>query len=175
MQQGTATFSTTGPSGPIVALRDLLELSPARLDELYASASAPAPDELDGDYDGLLLSGQFPGRRAFPSGFVNGRLLPWRGKTFTASARRGRNRIQLGRFHFGIWPFETSTITSQFGGGPTLSIGYEIKENPFWLRHTVFDELRRLRDGLYLGKGGIRLGRKNLFVFHWALAPAAGR
>lgn len=152
---------------PLLTLADLLHLSPPELDEAYARASAPL--DLDGDYDGALLSAWFPPRpRQYGVAGIN-RALPWRGKRFDAAAGRGANRFRLAGRDFTLWPFATRVVPSQFDGAPALLVDYDIPGNPSFFRQGVFDELRQLRPGLYLGVGGIRLGGKNRFLFHWAL------
>ena len=61
-------------------------------------------------------------------------------------------------------------MPSQFGGDPSLLISYDLEDNPFWLRRGVFDEIKKLRDDLFLGKGGVKVGGHNRFVFTWAIA-----
>jgi len=157
----------TSTGRPLLTLADLLRLSPAELDAAYAGARTPL--DLDGDYDGVLLTAQFPPRpRQFGVAGVN-RALPWRGKTFTAAEARGANRFRLAGRDFTLWPFATQVVPSQFDGAPTLLVDYDLPGNPAFFRHGVFDELRQLRPGLYLGIGGIRLGGRNRFLFHWAL------
>lgn len=158
---------------PPLTLSDLLRLSPAQLDQAYEAASTPTIGGLDGDYDGILLSGRFPPRpRQVAIGFVNRLWLPWRGKSFDGAAQRGSNRLRLAGRAIAIWPFQTRIVPSQFGGLPALLIDYDIPDNPRWLRRTFFDELKQLREGLYLGVGGVRLAGRDRFWFHWALARA---
>ena len=55
--------STSGRATKVVlTLRDLWNSTPEELDALYAKATTPLLEELDGDYDGVLLTGQFPPR-----------------------------------------------------------------------------------------------------------------
>jgi len=147
------------------------------LDELFESAAAPSLDEMNGEYDGALLTGNLPpAPRHFPITAVNRPWLPWKGKVFypaEGSRGRGANRIAAGPLRREMWSFETSIGASRIDGRDALLIDYDLPGNPFWLKRAVFDELRRLRDGLYLGKGGVVALGQTRFVFIWALQPAA--
>lgn len=163
---------TTAP----MELEDLLACKGGQLDEVYLSATTPALEELSGDYNGLLLEGHLPDIDVrFPIRLANQPWLPWKGKTFFApSARggRGENRFAAGRFRKGIWSFETALGDSEFGGEAACIVNYDIEGNSALMRRTVFDEMKSVKDGLYLGKGGIRFLNKNRFTFYWAIAKA---
>jgi len=160
----------TNAAAPL-ELRDLRRLSGQELDALYEAATTPSLEELDGPYEGALLRWTLtPAMRTADLGAPA--RLPWQGKVFFAAEGRGANRFAVGRHERHVWPFETRHVPSRFGGAPALSIDYDLPENPLWLRRGVFDELKKLRDGLYLGKGGLRLGGDRSIVFTWAVAKA---
>ncbi len=167
METTTATAHTE--------LDDLLVCTGEELDEIYLSATTPALEDLRGDYDGRLLEGHLPGIDfRFPLRLVNRPWLPWKGKTFFAAVGggTGENRFSAGRFRKGLWRFETVLGDSEFGGEAACIVNYDIEGNSSLMRKTVFDEMKKLGDGLYLGKGGIRSRAKNRFTFYWAIAKA---
>ena len=161
------------------SVKDLLRMDAAQIAALYARAATPSLQELDGDYDGTLLRAQIlPLRRTIGLAAVNRPWLPWKGKVFfrTPGARgKGGNRWATWRSARTIWPFETAVVPSRFGGGPALLVDYDVPGNPLWLRRGVFDELKKLDDGLYLGMGGIGpggAGPRRAIAFSWALTRA---
>ncbi|MBI2894173.1 MAG: SDR family oxidoreductase [Deltaproteobacteria bacterium] len=160
------------PAEAPVALRDLRRMSGSELDALYRGAPAPSLEELDGPYDGVLLRWKLaPAMRAVDV-IAPGRL-PWQGKVFFGGGRRaGANRFAVGRLERHVWRFETKLVDSRFDGGQALAIDYDLPDNPGWLRRGVFDELRKIGGGLYLGKGGVRLGRGSAIEFSWAVTKA---
>jgi hypothetical protein len=84
-------------------------------------------------------------------------LYPWEGKSFTAlSASEGRG---INRFRYplrrGWLPFRTALDSSRVDARPCIAIDYDVPDNP-WLARGIYDELRALGDGLYLGRGGMR-------------------
>jgi len=157
-------------------LHDLRNKGCDELDAMFQAADPPSLEELDGDYDGLLLAGNFPpAPKHFPIAIVNQPWLPWKGKVFYPSVGgrgKGANRFAAGRFRREIWPFETRVGSSHLDDGDSLLIDYDVPGNPFWLKRGTFDELRKLGEGLYLGKGGVLVLGHKRFVFMWALQPA---
>lgn len=171
VQDGEAP--STPRAAPLLTLSDLRALSADELERAYAAAATPALGALDGPYDGALLDVWMPpnGKRLSVER-LSGPWLPWRGKRFTRESLRGGNRFRIVGGERTIWPFATRIAPSQFGGGDALWIDYDLPTNPTWLRQGVFDELKELRDGLYLGVGGVRLGGKPRLLFHWAIVRA---
>ncbi|MET0287014.1 MAG: hypothetical protein ABW352_21200 [Polyangiales bacterium] len=101
-------------------------------------------------------------------------LYPWEGKSFSAlSASEGRG---INRFRYpvrrGWFPFRTGLAESRTDGRPCIAIDYDVPENP-WLARGIYDELRALGDGLYLGRGGMRrAGTKVPSLVLWFLVDA---
>lgn len=157
------------PRSGALGFEELRQMSGPALDALYAGATTPAIEELGGEYDGALLRWKLePAMDGLDLRAIE--PLPWRGKVFmagTAREGRGANRWILGRR---TWPFQTVHVDSRFGGARAVAIDYDIPGNPRWLRHAVFDEMKKLRDGLYIGKGGVQLGRDRRLVFTWSVA-----
>jgi hypothetical protein len=143
-------------------LDDLLALSPDQLGALYAGASVPRLDQVEGDLRGRML--------AWPSmsrGPVAGLLrrwaassrFPWRGKSFTAGDERGEgiNRVILDRFR--LYRFETFVGRSRAGDFDAVQLDYDRPGNPFFIR-PIRDEIRELSPGLYLGQAWLEIGAR---------------
>jgi len=159
---------------PLMSLEGLKNKGCDELDGMFAAALVPTPDELEGAYDGLLLTGNLPpAPRHFPIAKVQQPWWPWKGKVFYTStdSRRGHgaNRLVAGPIRRERWRFETAVGPSRFDGRDALLLDYDLPGNPLWLRRGVIDELRKVKDGLYLGKGGIVVLGQTRFVFLWAL------
>jgi len=145
----------------------------AALEELDRCFAAGGPVErLHGDTQGRLL--------ATTLGYGLDRVcmglasfwMPWKGKTFDADAKEGRNiftasfRIPLRL----IWPrykdehgfaqgrFTTFRFTMRNGPATldpavdVLKIDYDAPDSPSFLIRDVLDEMVRIDDGLYLGQ-----------------------
>ncbi len=173
----TETTTRVGASqSRLRSFDDLLSLTPEELEATYRDAATPAPTAFDGEYDGILLGGRVVGLGgAFPVNFVNTSLSPWKGKVFldsSAEGGSGGNRIVLGPIRRVLLPFRTHIGPSRFGEIPALHVNYDIPENPAWFRKLMFDELKQLDDDLFLGIGGVRIARKDRFLFTWALRTA---
>lgn len=103
--------------------------------------------------------------------FQGSALYPWEGKSFsalTADTGRGINRFRY-PLRRGWFPFRTALADSRVDGQPCIAIDYDVPENP-WLARGIYDELRALGDGLYLGRGGQRrAGLKTPALVLWFL------
>jgi hypothetical protein len=128
------------------------------LEALFSAGEPPALRELQGHPRGRVLA--MPG---FDSGWVAGVLrsvhassaFPWEGKSFDAEAGAARgigiNRVRLG-VRGGLFPFRTYQAVSIVDGSRCIAIDYDVPANPRVARST-YDEVRRVGDGLYLGRG----------------------
>ena len=80
---------------------------------------------------------------------------PWQGKSFSsvagASEGRGTNRV-LYPTRRGLFPFRTYAANSVVDRRPCFVIDYDVAPNPARVR-TIYDEVRQVDDGLYLGRG----------------------
>lgn len=127
------------------------------LEAVFASGERAALRELQGHPRGRVL--------AVPrvdSGWVAGVLrrlhaspvFPWEGKSFDApagtSAGIGINRVR--GLRAGLFPFRTYESLSLVDQAPCIAIDYDVPGNPAVAR-PIYDEVRRVGDGLYLGRG----------------------
>jgi hypothetical protein len=141
--------STSGPGWRPERL-DELPTGSRPLAALYLGGRAPVP--LVGAWHGRLLPGWAPQALV--------RRLPWEGKTFRRDC--GVNRIAgLGE----RFPFHVRPGASALDGDPCLLLDYDRRENPSVVRR-LFDELREVGPGLYLGPGLVRIGRRAV-VWTW--------
>lgn len=136
-------------------MEDLKRKTREELDEIYAEASAPSVQELEGKYDGTVLAGDIP--------FLNNRTsvelanlawLRWGGKKFEIvdeALAEGTNWFDLGVTEVDAYPFEGKVVPAQFDDGDCYVFDYDIPENTAPVRR-IRDEVRKVRNGLYLGR-----------------------
>jgi hypothetical protein len=150
-------------------------LDSAALESLFATAEAFPFDSLQGHPRGRVLA--IPGWDRGPvaallRGLHASRWWPWEGKSFAirsgAAGGVGINRVRLPT-HRGMFPFYTYPTRSVVDGKPCFAIDYEVPDNPRRV-HAIYDEVRRVDDGVYLGRGMRRRpGRDPRLVLWFAL------
>jgi hypothetical protein len=158
-----------GPSGKWT-LEKVLALTPEEAVALWHAAPSPTLQEMNGHYMGLGANGDNPERQAgFAKSMLNesSRLGYWLGKAFrpvTATEGEGYNRWRYpGGKIVHNQCMKTRVGPSIIDGNPCYQIDYHAV-NP---NSTLFDEIRRLDDGVYLGtattelKGGGRPTKLN--------------
>lgn len=160
---------------PRRSLGALALLDSEALEELFAAADAFPLESLQGHPRGRVLA--VPGwDRGLAAGLLRrlhaSSLWPWEGKSFAsrpgAAEGRGINRALLPT-HRGVFPFRTYSTASVVDGKPCLAIDYDVKQNPRAAR-PIYDEVRKLDEGLYLGRGMRRRpGREPRLVLWFAL------
>lgn len=99
---------------------------------------------------------------------VRGPLNPWQGKSFrdaNADVGTGTNRVGFTRCA-GAFRFRTYATTSVVDGLRSLAVDYDTEENPGFAR-TVYDELRPVGAGLWLGRGMRRRPGKGPQLLVW--------
>lgn len=155
------------------SLDDLPGLSEDKLDQLFLKSPSPSLEEVNGPHEGrVLAAGWFPLNRKEGLDLINQNWLPWKGKVFTPldpAKGRGKNRMRLGQ----IWgedtfDFESRIEPSLFGGGDCYVLDYDLTGNALWLR-PVRDEMKKIQEGLYLGRALYRIGGEHQFVLYFAL------
>ncbi len=169
-------ISASRPRGASATTLDALALLDSEALESMFSVAAPVTlDELQGHPRGRALAqphikapwlvGVLRSARASS-------LFPWEGKSFHVRAGEkdgvGINRVRLG-VHTGLFPFRTREAASVVDGGPCVAIDYDVPTNPAVAR-PIYDEVRRIHPGLYLGRGmGRRPGREPKLLIWFAL------
>jgi hypothetical protein len=157
------------------SLNSLSLLDSTALETLFAAAEAVPLDALQGHPRGRVLA--IPGLdRGLVAALVRGlhasRWWPWEGKSFSlrpgAAEGAGINRALL-PIHRGLFSFRTYAAASVVDGKPCFAIDYDVPENPFMAR-PIYDEVRKVDDQLYLGRGMRRRpGRQPKLVLWFAL------
>lgn len=155
------------------SLDELVDASPRELAALYAAAFVPSLGALRGDLRGRMLASPLAPRRARAvlRALARSRRFPWRGKSFRppaddATRGEGVNRVLSDRLK--LFRFATSVGRSRAGDFDALRLDYDRPGNPWFIRH-VQDELRALRDGLYLGQAWVTLGATPRLVVWFGL------
>lgn len=160
--------STTlrGPGGtaasPVVCSEDLRLLSKDELMDLYRKGSAPSSVRaVEGHPAGLgLASIMLSGGRIdrWVRRYSRSQRFPWHGKSFVAisdSLGWGWNRLAVGPV-LDAFPFRTYIAPSRTDGALTLVLNFDVPRNPRWGR-LIWDELREVIPGVFLGPTGLRL------------------
>lgn len=154
----------------------LAQLSSAELEHCFAAGAAVPLGAVTGDPVGRVLA-----VRGFDAGplaavrrwIARTPLILWEGKSFRAEPGAdtgfGGNRARLGVRGI-VLRFATSEGPSIVDGRPCLRIDYDIASNPRLARR-IYDELREVSPGLYLGRGGC-VGRHRTHLVLWFAVDA---
>ncbi|MCX2819131.1 hypothetical protein EGH25_07170 [Haladaptatus sp. F3-133] len=136
-------------------MEDLRKKSREELDGIYGEATAPSVGELEGKYDGTVLAGDIPLLDNPASvALANTFWLRWGGKKLDVVSddlAEGTNWFDLGLTEFDAYPFEGKVVPATFDEGDCYVFDYDIPENTAPVRR-VRDEVRKIRNGLYLGR-----------------------
>jgi hypothetical protein len=126
---------------------------------------------LDGHPRGRVLAipGRDAGRVAAALRAVHASSLwPWEGKSFDsapgASEGAGINRVRF-PVRAALFPFRTYRTASVVDGRPCLAIDYDVARGVRFAR-PIYDEVRDVGDGVYLGRG-MRRGRQGPRLVLW--------
>jgi len=153
-------------------MEDLKRKSLRNLDEIYRKATTPAVPELEGRYEGAVLAGELPLMDSPAAVRVaNSPLLRWGGKKIdlvSENLAEGKNWFDLGLFEVDGYPFEGRLVPAEFGSGDCYVLDYDVPENlpPV---NRVRDEVKKLRDGLYLGRIYLDTGDGLRFVTYFGM------
>lgn len=150
---------------------------------LFAELPAPTVAEMDGEFAAELLAQPSLVAHYIGQLTVNNPLMPgrWLCKAFqptSADRGQGYNRFnQLGR-SVRRYPMQTLLAPSRFDGRPAYTLVYAAFDSMCGTIHMV-DEVRRVRQGLYLGLGtwGFTDRQRRVplpFVLSGPTAPYAG-
>jgi hypothetical protein len=152
-------------------LDDLVNRSLGELDELFLLAETPTIDEIDGVTEGRVLAGNLGLNFQKLRQIVNLGLLPWKGKVFSPlnnDEGNGKNRLEVSFFKTKLFHFETNIIDPLVGDNKVFSLNYDLPGNP-WIIRQIRDDLKKLRDGLFLGTANFRWKDEYKFVLYFAL------
>ncbi len=150
------------------ALVELLDKSPDELEALYALALVPRIDAIRGDLRGRVLAAPIVSPRVRPvlRSLARMKGFPWRGKSFRAHGiDRGEGINRIFSDSFKLFRFETFIARSRAGDFDAVQLDYDRPGNPWFIRR-VKDEIRALRDGLYLGQAYfVSAGKPHLVLY----------
>ncbi|MBF0101821.1 MAG: hypothetical protein HQK77_13030 [Desulfobacterales bacterium] len=153
-------------------LDDLMNYSKDELDELFLQAETPTIEEINGITNGRVLTGIFPLVNPYFRYILNlPFIMPWRGKFFQpidSKNGEGINRIEFGIVKFRMFRFETQIIEPIVGPNKVFSLNYDLPENPWFIR-IIRDDVKRLRQGLYLGTANLQWKSDYYFILYFAL------
>ena len=168
---GCSMAEILGKAPAAATYDDVERLSRRDKVRLFIAAETPRPGELDGEYDGKLLSGGVLGKstalftdHVFPTGCITLRTR-WRGKAFVSkgggagsgynlfeeNVRDGGTLLRIRRFDT---RFGKSIVAKD--GKQSLLIDYGA-HNGGSVR-SMRDEIRKINDTLYIGAGYMGLG-----------------
>jgi hypothetical protein len=172
-QAGRNTEQPTAVDGRTGLLPEWAGHTTVALMKAYCAApDVESLDALHGDPTclGLGLDGPFAGRdtrlrrRALEPGFI------WNGKSFRVRSPThgwGFNRFGRGHILAGL-PFDLSIGPSHVDGRPAVRIDYSQHPRSPWWHRRVFDELREVDAGIFVGPAGFRFGRSgHIHVLAW--------
>lgn len=151
---------------------DLQAMSEEDLDAVYRDATTPEIQELEGRYLGSLVSGRvFPLDSEAALRIVNTDWMPWGGKKFYPvddEESRGCNWYRLGPVERNGYSFHGRITPAMYGRSEAYVLDYDLPDNPGAVQN-VRDELKKLREGLYLGRTYVRMRGEHRFVMYFVL------
>lgn len=158
---GSQVLNGAKPGAQTSRNQTLESLSLLDLDELgvlYGQATAGRLSDVEGHPRGRMLAVPgltAPGLFGIARWYARSRFMVWEGKSFVSvkgsPEGRGFNRVRFfGRRR--AFRFRTLETASIVDGLPCLAIAYDVPENPGFV-HAVYDELRHLGNGVFLGRG----------------------
>lgn len=151
---------------------DLQAMSEDELDAVYRDATTPQVEELEGRYQGSLVSGRvFPLDSEAALRLVNTELMPWGGKKFypvDEEESRGCNWYRLGPVERNGYSFVGRVTPAIYGRAEAYVLDYDMPDNPGAVQN-VREELKELGDGLYLGRTYVRIRGEHRFVMYFVL------
>ncbi len=143
-----------------MSLKDMLELK-----KKFASASTPDPKEMRGNYEVRLVTGILPDVRFFK----HRKIMP-DDVAIENNGQGGYNEF-LGKIRIGS--FKISVVDSLLGDGQkVLKVNYNRPGNSFLVR-PLNDELKKLGEGYYLGRGVFVFGKFAFNSFYFSLKKEA--
>ncbi|MBF0349934.1 MAG: hypothetical protein HQM11_02830 [SAR324 cluster bacterium] len=156
-------------------LDDLISQDKSTLDQWFLAGETPTIGEINGITNGRVLSGITVLESDVVRTLVNRSWLPWQGKTFfpiNDEAGKGVNRLKVGPVKRDKFEFTTTIIPALVGDKPVFSLNYDHPHNPWYIR-PIRDDLKKLKDGLFLGTANVRLREEYHFVLYFALELAS--
>ncbi len=152
--------------------KDLQQRSEVEIDEIYRESDTPEVQELEGRYHGTVVSGSvFPFDVDGALHLINNPWMPWKGKKFYPiddEEARGCNWYEVGPMERNGYRFVGRQTPAIYGLNDAYVADYDLPDNPGAVQ-SVRDEIKRVREGLYLGRTYMRIRGEHQFVMYFAL------
>lgn len=156
-----AQVPAVGPAEPVTA-EALMRLDTAQLDALFAKAEAGLIP--DGPAAGVANRDPGSGFGAFTRGFFKGL---WDGKTFDRAKGTLTNRTVFGN----TGSAKVYIGASRIDGKPCIILDYTKSDN--FLARAVYDEMREVSPGLYLGIAYLKVPTFHKWIYFALQFPPA--
>ena len=160
---------TTALAG--LKLSDLTKYNRRELDEMFLAAGIPTMEEMTGPLDGKVLAGTMLLSNGVLRRFLSLSWVPWKGKNFEpldGGHGQGINRFRVGPFRTTRYPFESEISSPLVGDSDVYRLNYTLRGNPWFVR-LIRDDIKKLRDGLFLGTANRRTKGGHRFLIYFAL------
>jgi hypothetical protein len=147
---------------PVGMVEKLRKLGTKGLIEVFKTLSAPPVSEMNGEYRGYYFgAGYHPISNILWQVSANWNLLggKWQGKSFqpvSDNAGYGFNNMKKFGMIVRRWPMKTGIGPSRYDGRDVYALNYRYYYSAAGIVN-MQDEIRKVRDGLYLGVGHWRL------------------
>ena len=152
-------------------LTDLTKYSRTELDEMFLAAGTPTMEEMAGTLNGKVLAGTMLLSNRVLRWFLSLSWVPWKGKIFETldgGEGKGINRFRVGPFRTTLYRFETEISPPLVGEDNVYRLNYDLRGNPWFVR-LIRDDIKKLRDGFFLGTANRRTKSGRKFVIYFAL------
>jgi hypothetical protein len=152
-------------------LNDLTRYNRRDLDEMFLAAKTPTMEEMTGTLDGKVLAGTALLSNRVLRWFLSLSWVPSKGKSFEpldGGQGRGINRFRVGPLRTTRYRFETEISPPLVGEDDVYRLNYDLRGNPWFVR-LIRDDIKKLRDGLFLGTANRRTKSGHKFVIYFAL------
>ena len=152
-------------------LNDLTRYNRRDLDEMFLAAETPTMEEMTGALNGKVLAGTMLLSNRVLLWFLSLSWVPWKGKIFEpldGGQGKGINRFRVGPFRTTRYRFETEIFPPLVGEDDVYRLNYDLRGNPWFVR-LIRDDIKKLRDGLFLGTANRRTKGGHKFIIYFAL------
>lgn len=174
MSDDNFEFESNSTDTEYMTAQDLLHTEISELDNLFMKASTPKLSEFDGSATCLWLAGPMSNFlpesiKAIRPIIAGNPMFPWKGMEFEQSFGgddvTGVNLMLGGLKAFN---FKAETGSSRFDEEECVVFDYNVDGNipPF---RALRDEVRKLNDRLYLGRGNFIAGEKCVFIAYFTV------
>ncbi len=152
--QTSSQTEVSSAAQPALSAYQILQMNHAQLVTQFRALEAPSIEELKGEYRLGELSQQSTLQKLVVMSFnLKSSSLCKAFEALGSDQGRGYNAVVTGRGVERKMFFETHLRPSKIDGKPSLHIHYETYNADDRVLSSIVDELRKVKDGLYLGLG----------------------